>query len=126
MAKLPQDGALNLVPFIDIMLVLLCIVLSVSTFIARSSIEITLPKAKSTVVDNRVETVSIMLTKDNLFFVNDKEHSKDEITKLLKETGNDKHVAFYVDKDSTFEFFVYVIDELRMNHHDNFSIQTQK
>ena len=36
---------LNIVPFIDVMLVLLAIVLSVSTFIAKGKIPINLPQA---------------------------------------------------------------------------------
>ena len=38
--KLPKKDGLNIVPFIDIMLVLLAIVLSISTFIAHNSITV--------------------------------------------------------------------------------------
>ena len=41
-----RDG-LNIVPFIDIMLVLLAIVLSVSTFIAQSGIKVELANSKN-------------------------------------------------------------------------------
>ena len=43
MKKVPERSPLNIVPFIDIMLVLLCIVLSISTFIAQGKIEVKLP-----------------------------------------------------------------------------------
>ena len=44
---IPPKAPLNIVPFIDIMLVLLCIVLSVSTFIAQGSIKVTLPESST-------------------------------------------------------------------------------
>ena len=45
MIKIPKNESLNIVPFIDIMLVLLAIVLSVSTFIAQGKIQIELPQS---------------------------------------------------------------------------------
>ncbi len=47
--KLPQVSirARYIVPFIDIMLVLLCIVLSISSFIAQGKIEVHLPASSS-------------------------------------------------------------------------------
>lgn len=44
--EIPKKEPLNIVPFIDIMLVLLAMVLSVSTFIAKGEIPIKLPEAK--------------------------------------------------------------------------------
>ena len=45
--RLNKKDGLNIVPFIDIMLVLLAIVLSISTFIAQGKIAIDLPSANS-------------------------------------------------------------------------------
>ena len=46
--RLNKKDGLNIVPFIDIMLVLLAIVLSISTFIAQGKIAVDLPSASST------------------------------------------------------------------------------
>ena len=43
--RIPRKDGLNIVPFIDVMLVLLAIVLSVSTFIAQGQIKVELPYA---------------------------------------------------------------------------------
>lgn len=45
--KIARPDGLNIVPFIDIMLVLLAIVLSISTFIAQGKIAIDLPEANA-------------------------------------------------------------------------------
>ncbi len=47
MIEIPKKEPLNIVPFIDIMLVLLAMVLSISTFIAKGEIQINLPKSKT-------------------------------------------------------------------------------
>ena len=47
MISLPKKEPLNLVPFIDIMLVLLAMVLSISTFIARGEIAVALPQSEA-------------------------------------------------------------------------------
>lgn len=46
MIEIPKKEPLNIVPFIDIMLVLLAMVLSISTFIAKGEIKINLPASK--------------------------------------------------------------------------------
>lgn len=47
MIEIPKKEPLNIVPFIDIMLVLLAMVLSISTFIAKGEIQINWPKSKT-------------------------------------------------------------------------------
>lgn len=47
MKSIRRGDGLNVVPFIDIMLVLLAIVLSISTFIAQGKIKVNLPNAKN-------------------------------------------------------------------------------
>ena len=47
MKSIRRGDGLNVVPFIDIMLVLLAIVLSISTFIAQGKIKVSLPNAKN-------------------------------------------------------------------------------
>ena len=44
---MPKKEGLNVIPLIDIMLVLLAIVLSISTFIAQGNIKIDLPNSES-------------------------------------------------------------------------------
>ncbi len=55
MLKLPKNEGLNIVPFIDIMLVLLAIILSISTFIAHGKIEINLPVSENALSLNNDE-----------------------------------------------------------------------
>ena len=59
--KIKRGEGLNIVPFIDIMLVLLAIVLSISTFIAQGHIPIQVPSSSHTQTpkDQKKLTISV-------------------------------------------------------------------
>ncbi|MBO7370798.1 MAG: biopolymer transporter ExbD, partial [Campylobacter sp.] len=70
--KLPRRDGLNIVPFIDIMLVLLCIVLSVSTFIAQGLIKVDLPSSKNAVKSDEIKEISIKVDKESKIYIDEK------------------------------------------------------
>ena len=63
--RLPRRDGLNIVPFIDIMLVLLCIVLSVSTFIAQGLIKVDLPSSKTATKSDEIKEITIKENRSN-------------------------------------------------------------
>ncbi|HEC2774253.1 TPA: biopolymer transporter ExbD, partial [Campylobacter coli] len=91
MLKLPKNEGLNIVPFIDIMLVLLAIILSISTFIAHGKIEINLPVSENTLsLNNDEKKLSISIDENNIFYLDDKTTDlkglSDAISSLHKKT----------------------------------------
>ncbi|KEA44501.1 TonB system transport protein ExbD [Campylobacter hyointestinalis] len=125
MLRLPKNDGLNIVPFIDIMLVLLCIVLSISTFIASGHIKLSLPNADSSIKNIEKSQIVISVDKENNLYFNDglvdKEALKNEIFKL----ENSDFIEIKSDKESKFETFVWIIDILKEKNHENFSIVTK-
>ncbi|WP_149701764.1 TonB system transport protein ExbD [Campylobacter concisus] len=123
--RLNKKDGLNIVPFIDIMLVLLAIVLSISTFIAKGKIAVDLPSASSTEQMKEDEKkVSVVIDKDNKFFIDDAEISEDELKDKLNAIDTKTLVQLKSDKNAKFESFVKVIDILKEKGHENFAIQT--
>ncbi|WP_103570259.1 TonB system transport protein ExbD [Campylobacter concisus] len=123
--RLNKKDGLNIVPFIDIMLVLLAIVLSISTFIAQGKIAVDLPSAKSAQQDKEDEKkVSVVIDKDNKFFIDDAEISEDELKDKLNAVGIKTLIELKSDKNAKFDSFVKVIDILKEKGHENFAIQT--
>ena len=123
--RLNKKDGLNIVPFIDIMLVLLAIVLSISTFIAQGKIAVDLPSAKSAQQDKEDEKkVSVVIDKDNKFFIDDAEISDTELKEKLNAIDTKTLVQLKSDKNAKFESFVKVIDILKEKGHENFAIQT--
>ena len=123
--RLNKKDGLNIVPFIDIMLVLLAIVLSISTFIAQGKIAVDLPSAKSAQQDKEDEKkVSVVIDKDNKFFIDDAEISEDELKNKLNAVDIKTLIELKSDKNAKFDSFVKVIDILKEKGHENFAIQT--
>ena len=123
--RLNKKDGLNIVPFIDIMLVLLAIVLSISTFIAQGKIAVDLPSASSTEqIKEDEKKVSVVIDKDNKFFVDDVEVTADELKDKLNAIDTKTLVQLKSDKNAKFESFVKVIDILKEKGHENFAIQT--
>ena len=123
--RLNKKDGLNIVPFIDIMLVLLAIVLSISTFIAQGKIAVDLPSAKSVQQDKEDEKkVSVVIDKDNKFFIDDVEISEDELKDKLNAVDIKTLIELKSDKNAKFDSFVKVIDILKEKGHENFAIQT--
>ena len=123
--RLNKKDGLNIVPFIDIMLVLLAIVLSISTFIAQGKIAVDLPSAKSAQQDKEDEKkVSVVIDKDNKFFIDDVEISEDELKDKRNAVDIKTLIELKSDKNAKFDSFVKVIDILKEKGHENFAIQT--
>ena len=122
---MPKKEGLNVIPLIDIMLVLLAIVLSISTFIAQGKIPIDLPSAESAQQDNEEKKkIRVVIDKDNNFFIDDTQINPDELKTKLNEIDAKTLVELRSDKDSKFDSFVRVIDILKEKGHENFAIQT--
>ncbi|GAA9299053.1 TonB system transport protein ExbD [Helicobacter pylori] len=127
MKSIRRGDGLNVVPFIDIMLVLLAIVLSISTFIAQGKIKVSLPNAKnaekSQPNDQKVVVVSVD-EHDNIF-VDDKPMNLEALSAVVKQTDPKTLIDLKSDKSSRFETFISIMDILKEHNHENFSISTQ-
>ncbi len=123
--KIKRGEGLNIVPFIDVMLVLLAIVLSVSTFIAQGKIPINLPQADN--IDKKIEDkkLEILVSADNKIYVDDVEKSFDELKGIINEVEDSKLIEVKSDKDAKFESFVKIISIIKEKGHENFSISAQ-
>ena len=126
MMRLPRKDGLNIVPFIDIMLVLLAIVLSVSTFIAQGLIKVDLPNSKNSTQMQEMIKTTIKVDKDSQIFIDDNSVKREELEIKLKSVEKENLVLLQLDKDSKFENFVFIIDILKEIKHENFSIVTKK
>lgn len=128
MKLIPSRAPLNIVPFIDIMLVLLCMVLSVSTFIAQGEIKVNLPNAvtddKSADSENNIKLLEI--GENNEMFFDGKKTSQEELIAFLQELPSDIHLELRIDQKADFGLFIIVLDKLRELRHENFSIATKK
>jgi len=117
---------MNVVPFIDIVLVLLVIVLATATFVTNQSIKVDLPSASSKQNEEK-KSINIAVDKEGKYFYDKEELSLDLIKeKLLKLDPKKDIISLRMDKSSEFRYFVDIIDILKTKNFENISIITKK
>lgn len=122
--RVKKFDSMNVIPFIDIMLVLLAIVLTLSTFIAQGRIEITLPKA-STNEQTNLELKELIIDAKGLIVF---ERIPLEITQLkgvLSSLPKTTPISLRADENTPFKVFVQVIDTFKELKMDKISIVTE-
>ncbi|RLA68490.1 MAG: biopolymer transporter ExbD [Epsilonproteobacteria bacterium] len=124
--KRERFDKMNVVPFIDIVLVLLVIILATSTFVKNKTIVVDLPSASSKKSEEK-KTIHIAIDKEGKYFYNHEALSLDIIKeKLIKLDPKKDLVSLHMDKASAFEYFVSVIDILKNKGFENISIITKQ
>lgn len=118
---------INIIPFIDIMLVLLAIVLITASFISQGKIQVNVPKATTTQAMKADELAKLLtITADNEFFYNDKPISQEQLVTEIAMWDKTQKVTLKVDALVAFEKFVELTDILSANDIKNVAIVTKK
>lgn len=106
--------SLNLVPFIDIMLVLLVIVLMSASFSVSSQIPIQIPKvdegAQNSIEQNHI---NIALDKNGKIYVNNQQVDKASLYGYLRSVESSTNIIIKADKDANVQQFVDVMAALQ-------------
>ena len=103
---------INVIPLVDVMLVLLVIVLTTATFISTGQVPVELAKATA-VNDHKAVPLMITLTSDGRLFLNDEPVPGDGLTAVLTKHPRESAVVFRADRVTVLERFVGVVDEVR-------------
>ena len=103
---------INVIPLVDVMLVLLVIVLTTATFISSGQIPVNLAKAKE-VSDHKDAPIVITLTADGALFLNDHPVPEGGLQSALTTEPRASSVIVRADKVTLLERFVSVVDEVR-------------
>ena len=117
---------MNVVPFIDIVLVLLVIVLATATFVTNKSIKVDLPSASSKQNEEK-KSIHIGVDKEGKYFYDTEALSLDIIKEKLHKLDPKKDlISLNMDKSSEFRYFVDIINILKAKGFENISIVTKK
>jgi biopolymer transport protein ExbD len=116
---------INVIPFIDIMLVLLAIVLTTATFIAQGRLDIDLPEADGERLAVQPQALELAIDRQSRLFVGTVPVTLAELETRLAAVSPDTPVVLRVDAEVPFARFVAVIDRLRAQELDRLSILTR-
>lgn len=112
MKSLKKVEGINVVPLIDVMLVLLAIILTISSFIALGKIEIALPHASSQ-IKLEAKRYDISITVDREYFINSEAIDKAQLIEKINEIKKEDIVAISADKLTPYEEFIFVVNALK-------------
>lgn len=117
---------MNVVPFIDIVLVLLVIILATSTFVKNQTINVDLPTASSKKSEEK-KNIQIAVDKEGVYSYEREILTLDLIKeKLMKLDPKKDLISLRMDESSEFQYFVNIIDILKTKGFENISIITKK
>jgi biopolymer transport protein ExbD len=116
---------INVIPLVDVMLVLLTIVLTTSTFIATGMINVSLPKATSQseeILQNQI----ISIDRDGTVYLNSLPVTLDELENKMLLLNKITPILVRADRDIRLQVFVDVLDIINNLGFRKVAIQTEK
>jgi biopolymer transport protein ExbD len=117
-------GVINIIPFVDIMLVLLTIVLTTSTFIARGTIPVELPRASGH-ENEALRNQTIEISNEGRLFCNGVEVTIGDLPRQIETVNRETPVLIRADRNIALQIFVDVMDTVKNMGFRRVSLQTE-
>ncbi len=124
--KIKRFEEINVIPFIDIMLVLLVMVLTTATFIKQGLIPVELPEAASAQKEELQKEINVYVKANGDMFVEKEKVDAKELEAKLSQISKEQTVVLRSDKEATFQDFVTVMDILKRLEHQQLYIVTKE
>lgn len=103
---------INVIPLVDVMLVVLVIVLTTATFISTGQVPVELAKAKAA-GEQKEKPLVITLTADGRLFLDDQPVEEDNLKTMLTSHPRESLVLVRADRITVLERFVGLVDDVR-------------
>ncbi|MBA3013879.1 MAG: biopolymer transporter ExbD [Proteobacteria bacterium] len=117
--------SINVIPLVDVMLVLLTIVLTTSTFIAVGAIPVELPKAMNFAVEP-LKSITIEIDSKGVVFFEAKPIDIGGLGAALSQLTRETPVLIRADRNVALQSFVEVMDTVKGLGFIKASLQTEK
>jgi biopolymer transport protein ExbD len=115
---------INVIPLVDIMLVLLTIVLVTATFIIQGSIPIKLPLAKYAESEN-IRSFQITINKYGEIYFENRKILLEEMESIVKNIDKNSHISIFADESAKVQSLIYVLDILKKYNFKKVTIKTE-
>ncbi|MDB6128297.1 MAG: Biopolymer transport protein ExbD/TolR [Verrucomicrobia bacterium] len=119
---------MNLVPLIDVLVMLIFFAFVTMQFKSAATLNITLPKVETAGKNEFKGTVTIGIDKDGVVSFNGKNVSDDDLLRLLQEVHKvDKDIPVLIKADETTQLkkLAFVMDACRKTGLNKFSLQSR-
>lgn len=118
------DG-MNVMPLVDVMLVLLTIVLTTSSFIASGQIPLSLPKAEAEAVTSVKDRRIIAISAEGLYYLDQQPQSLEELKGHLIATSKKVALVIRADEAVRLQSFVTILDLVKTLKFENVHMETE-
>jgi biopolymer transport protein ExbD len=125
MRSIKRYEGINVVPFIDVLLVLLAIVFVISNFIALGKIEVNLPTSSTKEAIKDVER-KIVITDTHEFYIDDAAMDKEALRAKIATFAPEEVITIISDKGAVYEDFIFVVDSLKEHGLEKISMAVKK
>ncbi len=116
--------SINIIPLVDVMLVLLTIVLTTSTFIAAGAIPLQLPMAANATTAP-LKSATVVIDKGGRLYLNSQLASLEKLGRDLMGIDRETPILIRADKAIALEVFVEVMDLVKGLGFTKVSLQTE-
>ncbi len=116
---------INVIPLVDVMLVLLTIVLTTSTFIASGIIPVELPRASKS-HEETLKTQTVEIDKRGNIYLNSKLMSLESLRDSIISLDKAIPILIRADRDISLQVFVDVLDIVKKLGFRKVSLQTEQ
>lgn len=112
--SLKKFDQINVIPFIDIMLVLLAIVLLTASFSKNGKIDVNLPAAENAeAVETEMLPKVITVDIDSYLYLDDERLNIEDLDTKMAEWLKEQPILLKIDKDAPFNSFVAISDLIK-------------
>lgn len=115
---------INIVPLVDIMLVLLVIVLMTANFMVNGMIEVKLPQSSEAIKTAVDEMICIEVAESGVILYEGATLDASMLAEALQGADRNSQVVVRADRNLTLQPFVSLLDILKKNGFTKISIQT--
>lgn len=116
---------INVIPFIDIMLVLLAMVLTTATFVTNSELDIVLSQSNRNAVSNEVSRIEIALGIDGYYYLDGIKATLQQIRHDLSLVPVNTPILLLIDESVAFAEFITLADLLNTLQLNQVSVLTR-
>ena len=126
-----EEPEINLIPFIDVLLVILIFVLLTTTYSRFSELQINLPEATAEKAPDRPNLVSVAVDSNNKYLVNNEQTPFENVqsfSRVLKRAAGDLKdpvVAISADAAATHQSVINIMEAARLVGFTHISFTTQ-
>ncbi len=116
---------INIIPLVDIMLVLIVIIPMTASFITTKSLRVNLPEAQSSQATPR-QHIRLEMAQDGSLAMEGKQITLDELAIYLSGRNREDDILISADQNVTLQRFIRVLDYLKKENFSHISVQTWK